>query len=400
MNKTILFATTLCLTLTTLSISSHALQIYEVLYDPINSETGAEAVVLYNEQNTSINLDGYTIKTKSSSADATLPNTILLPNSHYIVADNGWQINKDSTLYPDADHEEAITLSNSDAGVSLIDPNGTSIDSVGWGTSDFVQASPAPNTPQGKSLLRINNTGDNSADYIISNPFSTLQQKTSLTISFTILQASLEILNITMADDFTQEGNQIIPTPGQVRLVPIEILAKDYQNATLEIEGVEITPTTINSTHASYQYNLSIPYHQEPKNYTLGIQSGDQETTIEYEVMSIVAMRIDHPNIQMSTQPGKTTRLYGDSNISTSNPTLQNTGNTDLDIGLQSSNQIPATLLYSYTSDLSNSHTIQENYVTPMSVNTKLPISLEIRANQDAPQGNYEEIISFIIKPQ
>lgn len=399
-NSAAIFSLTLLIiTIITISTSVQALQIYEVLYDPINSETSAEAIVLYNNENYTVNLEDYTIKTKSSVADATLPQFNLLPNQHFILADNGWQENKDSTLYPDADYTEPITLSNTDAGLSLIDPNGTLIDSVGWGNSEFTQSNPAPKTPQGMSLLRVNNTGDNVQDYIISTPFSTLQQKTSITISFTILQASLKILNITMQDDFTQQGNQIIPTPASVRLVPITILAKDYQNTTLTIEEIQLSPNPINETHANYYYNLSIPYHQEPANYTLQVESGDTQSHIEYEIMQIAAIQLDTTNLAISSEPGKTVQILGDTNMTTTNPTLQNVGNTDLEIGLIASSQLPATLIYSYTNDLTNTHTLQEDYLTPMNVNTALPISLEIRADQNAAKGSYEEIISFIIKP-
>src|SRR3989338_855401 len=57
---------------------SNAIVIHQVLYDPITSETGGEAIELFNNQNKSIDISRWIIKTKSSETDATIPSGTIL----------------------------------------------------------------------------------------------------------------------------------------------------------------------------------------------------------------------------------------------------------------------------------------------------------------------------------
>ncbi|MFH1063594.1 MAG: lamin tail domain-containing protein [Candidatus Woesearchaeota archaeon] len=52
--------------------------ISEVLYDPIITETGGEAVEIYNPTAAPIDISGYVIRTESSATDATVPDGTLL----------------------------------------------------------------------------------------------------------------------------------------------------------------------------------------------------------------------------------------------------------------------------------------------------------------------------------
>ena len=77
--------------LTAVGTANAEVIITEVLYDPINTDSGGEFVELYNNGNSSADISGWTIRTETSVADATLPANILLPkNSHYLIADANW----------------------------------------------------------------------------------------------------------------------------------------------------------------------------------------------------------------------------------------------------------------------------------------------------------------------
>ena len=112
--------------------------ISRVLYDPVGTETGGEAVEIYNPTSQSIDISECIIKTKSSAVDATIPaNTSLAPESFYLIADAGWSVGKDNSSWSDADHEEALTLTNTNGGVAVV-KNGTIIDSIGWGDASLI----------------------------------------------------------------------------------------------------------------------------------------------------------------------------------------------------------------------------------------------------------------------
>ena len=90
------------------------LVISQVLYDPIKTETGGEAIELYNPSIKDINLQSYTIKTKTSTTDVILPNETIKSKGFYLIGDSGWSLNKDNITYSIADYEDTFTLVNID----------------------------------------------------------------------------------------------------------------------------------------------------------------------------------------------------------------------------------------------------------------------------------------------
>ena len=67
--------------LTCVTFAQAEVVIYQVLYDPVGTESGGEAVELKNTGDEPVDVSGWMIATDSSNHDATLPsNTLLLPN--------------------------------------------------------------------------------------------------------------------------------------------------------------------------------------------------------------------------------------------------------------------------------------------------------------------------------
>lgn len=149
------------------------------IYVDANNELKSEFVELYNPTNSSIDISGWTIKTDISNIDATIPaGTYIAPKGYYLITDNNWDTGKDSPSWPKSDHQEAITLSNSDAGVSLMN-NSTVIDAVGYGSSSEIiggyEGNPVNNSliVEGKSISRKiigQDSDDNTFDFEQSNP--------------------------------------------------------------------------------------------------------------------------------------------------------------------------------------------------------------------------------------
>lgn len=148
--------------------------ISQVLYDPIGTESGGEAIELKNTGNEPIDISGWMIATEASGSDVKFPsNTFILPKQTFLVADTGWADKKDIAEWKNADLEDAMTLGNSDSGVALKNQNGSFIDALGWGDDEEIEdglweGSPANMVSAGKSLLRVDNTNDNSDDFLES----------------------------------------------------------------------------------------------------------------------------------------------------------------------------------------------------------------------------------------
>lgn len=139
-----------------LSCVSADVVISQVLYDPIGTESGGEALELKNTGNAPVDISGWIITSQSSQKDAVLPKgAIIEPSASYLIADAGWSEKKDNAEWRSADHEETLTLGNSDSFVALM--NGEAVvDRVIWGAPDEVMAGiEGPNVKPGMALLRI-----------------------------------------------------------------------------------------------------------------------------------------------------------------------------------------------------------------------------------------------------
>ncbi|MEM4247266.1 MAG: lamin tail domain-containing protein, partial [Candidatus Woesearchaeota archaeon] len=150
--------------------------ISQVLYDPVSTESGGEAIEIRNDGGSAVDISKWVIATESSAIDATIPDkTILLPGATFLVADSGWSSSKDNPAWRNADLEETITMANSDSGVALKDSSGNIIDAVGWGNpaeikQGLFEGAPALPVPAGKALARTQDTNNNANDFTEAEP--------------------------------------------------------------------------------------------------------------------------------------------------------------------------------------------------------------------------------------
>ena len=153
-----------------LPCASASVVISQVLYDPISTESGGEAVELRNDGNEPVDISGWVVRTESSDSDATIPaSTVLQPSATFLIADEGWNASKDNAEWKPADYEEKLTLGNTDSGIALLG-NGSVVDAVGWGDpanidDGLYEGDPAEQVSAGMALVRIKDTDDNSADF-------------------------------------------------------------------------------------------------------------------------------------------------------------------------------------------------------------------------------------------
>ncbi len=333
--------------------------ITEVLYDPVNSETGGEAVRIYNPSAVPVDIGNWSLATETSAEDATIPaGTVLSPSSYYLIADTGWSTLKDSPEWPAADLEEAITLSNIDAGVAL--KNGTIIiDAVGWGSgvnigAGLFEGNPSNGTAQGQSLKRrfeagYIDTDDNAADFFSSDPFSAAGPAASTSIAvYAVIEGSAPAIEqIIVADeDSTEPGIQVYPMPKTNRQVMITAVVSDTSaediasvSAEFRSAAIQMNRTAVNGTKATYSGTIEVPFYLAPANYSIRVKATDfaaLETAenITFQYLSLTGIEFDSPTLSFNALPGSTVQLAGDENFGSQNLTIRNIGNTALDFSV------------------------------------------------------------------
>jgi len=347
--------------------------ISEVLYDPITTETGGEAVELYNQADSDVDISGYIIRTESSAADATLPlGSIIKSKGFFLIADAGWSASKDNSSWPDADYEEAVSMTNTDAGVALL-YNGTILDAVGWGnpiniTAGLYEGTPTNHVTEGNSLKRINleDTGNNLNDFTAGIPdlqnstsfvqqTNTTDENANLLISAEITGSAPKILNIYIADDNkATQKYEVNPVPNSNKTVVIsanisdENGADDVSSVTALITGPGLSKnailtkqSNIDALTAAFSGSFSMAYYNLPGSYNAAVTATDltamSNTSLSgFDYTSMTAVFIDTASMSFSSiMPGQSSDLSGDTNLQTINmPTLKNIGNTQFNIGM------------------------------------------------------------------
>ncbi len=406
-----------------------AIIITEVLYDPLN-ESGGEAVELFNPTGSPVNVGGWVIATESSSTDATIPaNTIMMPESYFLVADAGWNFISEVK----ADYQEALTLANNDAGVALIN-NGTVIDAVGWGNaanigSGLFEGIPASPASEGESLQRKLNSsnyidsGNNSADFSSGTPaFRNSSPSSGFQINVyaivTSSSISVDAINITVDDDASSAGIQILPLPKSNRTFSVKALVRS-DSGMLGTEEVRAAINSslfalartveLNSTASIFEGNLSMPFYSLPGNYTINItaKSSANSTATKntsFEFLSLLSAEIDSSSVTFAAAPGAFSEVIGDNDMSSQDKiTIRNTGNSMLNMQVSASDlsygnyTIPADKMqFSFDSSFSGSLSGYLNYtrqaiginLVPGASSTKM-LSLRLNVPTNSPSGNY-----------
>jgi hypothetical protein len=419
--------------------------ISQALYDPIATETGGEAIELYNPTASPVDISGWVIKTASSATDATIgANTILEPGQYYLIADAGWSTSKDNTSAPDADHEEAITLLNTNGGAALMQ-GATVIDAVGWGDpaaipADLYEGTPAAQVSAGKSLRRISttDTDDNLNDFSAAEPdFHNTQtgegqqeppseepaQDSNITLSVTVTNSAPTISNqvITPDDDAAREGAQAIPTPAANTTITITATVSDenmqdtiqHVKGTVQELGRAFTlqkTAALNATSATYSGTFNLEFFQRPQNYTVIINATDNSNestteTIRFETLRVTAIEIESATISFGTLgSGLTKTILGDLLLGTqSAPTIRNTGNTKVNLGTKGSglsgsgSSIPVnSIRYSFATSitgntsgtLSNLLTFKQTNLEP-GISSTIPLSMDLTIPTGTKSGSF-----------
>jgi len=361
--------------------------ISEILYDPINSESGGEAIELYNPLNQSIDISGWVIETEASANDVVFPDgTIIQPYSFYLITDIGWNQSKDNISWPEADLENTITLYNQDSYI-ILKLNESPIDTVGWGNdSSFFEGAPHEHVMPGQSLERRPGylspqdgnyiDTDNNADDFLARPFPDFQNSMSdpeipdiqeevnespennndsvdlIANIGNVAPLIVEIVFLT-DDDELMPGAQITPVPGGIKNISLLFYVTDY-NGYEDIEDVSMLYNNAtytlnfsqnhNETTNIYEGGFYLDYYDLPMNYSLQAvvsdRSNESSNSSAYFVYnSLLAMEFDASAILFDVVPGQSQEILGDLEMNTTNSTtIRNLGNVETDIMLSATN--------------------------------------------------------------
>jgi hypothetical protein len=264
----------LLLMLLLIPAATASIVINQVLYDPIGTESGGEAVELLNNGASAVDISGWVLKTESSDSDATIPAAVVLqPGQTFLVADEGWNANKDDSNWKSADYEEKLTLGNSDSGIALMS-NNTIIDAVGWGDEESIEeglfnGAPAVMVQPGSALLRTSDTNDNSRDFIGAVPDFQNGIPVPITANVTISVPSIEV---SKSLNLAPEATLSIKNNG-ASAINIKLVFNDfhYKNFTIPKNAIEVDETEFAiepfTEHKSI-VSLRIPQNVMPGSYT------------------------------------------------------------------------------------------------------------------------------------
>ncbi|MBI2550543.1 lamin tail domain-containing protein [Candidatus Woesearchaeota archaeon] len=350
--------------------------ITQVLYDPLGSESGGEAVELYNPAASSVNVSGWVLATETSPTDATIPNgAIICSGCYYLIADLNWSNAKDNSSWSNADFEEAVTLANTDAGVALKDSSSVIVDVVGWGSPAGIAAGlfegvPHGGSSSGNSLVRrvVNgsyiDTNNNSNDFVEATPNFRNSSSSASAVANTNAEIQIIIvvsgsgpvistLSILTDDDSFLPGSQVSPVPQKNKTVSVEAVVAD-DNGVADIASVVLgfnssaiamsKKSEINSTAAVYSAAFNLSSSFPAGNYSITVAATDTagftaNSSSQFEYLTLTAVDVDASSIVFYASPGSTYEVVGDNSTSTAtNITLLNSGNVQLDFDVWSTN--------------------------------------------------------------
>lgn len=365
--KIILWWTVACLIAAQASAS---VVISQVLYNPEGSESGGEAIELYNSGNDDIDISEWVIATEASAADAEMPeNTVICAGCYYLVADRGWNGSRDNLSWPEADTEQPLTMYNTNSGIALLADEAT-VDAVGWGNPDEItdglfEETPADGVNEGNSLLRIHDTTINKFDFEESTPFfrsssdiGTGTDSSEVIIEFEVVNSSASQQDSATIDFINLSSRKVAPVPGGASSITVNALitGHGFDNVTATMPGKtkSMAKEEVNSTASIFSASFDLDYFTPPGTYPIVIEAGDETMEIEFEYLELVAIEVSRENLNF----GKITT--GGEHFAEIK--VRNIGNAILDVGVKSEGFSIGNIM-EYSFDNNNYKTITSNTV-------------------------------------
>lgn len=196
------------------------MEISQIVYDGEGADEGKEFIEIQNTGNSTYDVSEYSMEYNSGTEwvniwDGNCEYCFMKSNTFYIIG----EINE-------SDSKVNLNLLNTRGAFRLL-KNNTQIDLVGFGDSTLFEGSPAIDVNSGKSLLRVDNTGNNFADFIESE---ILIRNIKENVVEIIIENSLpEVVNYssTIVGDISMLQLEVIDLNGLEDLQSVEIKCEE-----------------------------------------------------------------------------------------------------------------------------------------------------------------------------
>ncbi len=287
-----------------LNAAQASVVISQVLYDPLGTESGGEAVEIRNDGSTAVNISKWVLATGASAADATIPDsTILQPGAVFLIADAGWNSSKDNPAWKNADLEETVTMANTNSGVAIKDSSGVVIDAVGWGSppAGLSEGMPASPVQAGQALIRTKDTGNNAADFVSAEPAFFSGDGVVIAVNVTGTP-HLPVGVALDGDDSAEPGVQLRPVAGGTRALHLEV----YYNGT-SASAIWLGKTiSLARDGGKWSGELLLECWQSPGVQQLLVLADTRNLTIPVTILELKAAKIETRTVFLHAPPGST----------------------------------------------------------------------------------------------
>ena len=359
------------------AIMVDAMLIQEAYPDPVVTDSGGEAVLLYNNADSAVDISGWKLGTPSSESDATIPaNTTLTSHRAYLIADSGWSTNKDNASWAEADLEDSITLRNTGGTLTLRDRNGTVVDSVDYPTSE-----------EGSAYWRKGNTMT-TTEPLFSAPLDALY--------LIALDGNKSATGSISLTDNGMAINSITPLPGRTKYVTVTV--ESANEPTVQFLGTSQAMESLGNDE--YSAELGINYTTAPGSYDITVQA-DSTMTAQLKVEQLLAVESDSATLQLGS--GRNISVEGDDAFGTGKPTLRNSGNVPVDVYLartsvlMNGTKATATVTASAGGEMASITTKAAKLAT-LAPGATAPLSIALSLPRSAASGNYSTSFVFQLK--
>ena len=363
---------------------AQAVVIQEVYPNPVRTETGGEAVLLYNNADADVDISGWTIGTPSSATDATIPaNTVLGPDELYLVADAGWSTLKDNADWANASYEEAITLSNTGGTMTLRD-NSTVMDTIAYPAAEDGIAY----WREGGALV--------ATEPLFTGPLSSLYLLT-LAANNTQNSTGKDTEGITVTDD-GKAARTVRPLPGKTKYLNVTVSTPDQPVVTFLGQSYATQP----AGDKTYVTSVPLDYYTPPGSYNITAFT-DKAVSYQIEVSSLLAVESDAASLQLGDSTSRNITISGDAEFGTPGLTLRNIGNVDVDVLLSRTSlrhgdkRIAADIIAQSDKEPVNV-TTSGSYLTTIGPRQAAPLTLILSLPDDAPSGDYAMSFALQLK--
>ncbi len=365
-----------------LNAAQASVVISQVLYDPINTESGGEAVEIRNDGSSAVDISKWVLATESSLTDATIPDrTLLSPGSTFLIADSGWSTAKDNPEWKSANLEETITMANSDSGVALKDLSGAIIDALGWGNpanikQGLYEGTPASPASAGKALARTKDTNNNVADFVEAEPMffsgEIVEIVVNVTNSSSENPANPPLGAALNEDDSAEPGVQLNPVAGGTRTLHLEA----YYNGTFVKAAWFGNSASLSKNGSRWSGELPLEYWYAPGTQQIALTADNGNATIPVTIMELSSARIETKTVSLKASPGRT----ADGEIR-----VVNEGNVAVDVSWSGND-----LLFGTASIASSNLVIAGKQILPRETGA---ISVKLNVPNSAVPGEYRAIV-------